>query len=178
MPPREGPTRLCPQRFGTIGTIMTRDERTKNGDSKTQSVDDTRLELAPGVRVKSDVVSWSYTSSRGPGGQNVNRRATRAVLRLNLVESGLRPGVVRRLLRNESRWVVDEGAALQIACEEHRSQRRNRQGCLEVLRAAIIRASVVPKPRKKTKPSRGAIERRLQDKREQAQRKARRGKLE
>ncbi len=158
--------------------MSTRGDAMKKDDSEPQSVNDTRLELAPGVRVNSDVISWSYTSSRGPGGQNVNRRATRAVLRLNLVESGLRPGVVRRLQRNESRWVIEDGAALQIACEENRSQRRNRQGCMELLRAALIRASVVPKPRKKTKPGRGAIERRLQAKREQSQRKARRGKVE
>ncbi len=137
-----------------------------------------RFEIAPGVRVEPDALSWSYTSSRGPGGQNVNRRATRAVLRLNLVGIDIPERVLRRLIRDERRWVVDDGAALLIACEENRSQSRNRQGCLDQLRAAMVRAMHEPKPRKKTKPGRGAIERRLREKREHAQRKARRGRLE
>lgn len=99
-------------------------------------------------------------------------------MRVDLTQVELPDRVLKRLLRRESRWVIEDGAALQIACEEHRSQSRNRQGCLDMLRAALVKAQQVPKPRKKTKPTRGAVERRLQDKRERSERKARRGRVE
>ncbi|MCB1280511.1 MAG: aminoacyl-tRNA hydrolase, partial [Salinibacterium sp.] len=154
---------------------------TTDGPSATpdpQSPRITKLGLAPGVFVEPDAVSWTYTTARGPGGQNVNRRSTRAVLRLDLTRTELPERVLKRLLRKQARWVIDDGAALQIACEEHRSQSRNRQGCLDQLREALVVAQHIPKPRKKTKPSRGAVERRLQSKREQSERKARRGRVE
>ena len=63
---------------------------------------------------------------------------------------------------------------LILASEEHRSQKRNKDECLERLRELLVRAMVKPKPRKKTKPSKGSKERRLKAKREQSERKARR----
>ncbi len=136
------------------------------------------VELAPGVHAPADALAWTYTTSRGPGGQNVNRRSTRAVLRLDLTMLELTPGARSRLLKREARWVADDGAALVIACEAYRSQARNREGCLQILREALVQATAVPKARKKSKPSRGSIERRLRAKRERSEQKARRGKVD
>ena len=136
------------------------------------------VEIAPGVRVPEGVLRFRYVSASGPGGQNVNKRATKAVLRVALADLPVSSPVRRRIARLGKGWLVgedeEEGEALVIAADEHRSQRRNREACLDRLRELLVRAMVRPKPRVRTKPGRGAIERRLRAKREQSEKKRRR----
>ncbi|MFG0327876.1 MAG: alternative ribosome rescue aminoacyl-tRNA hydrolase ArfB [Phycisphaerales bacterium JB037] len=133
------------------------------------------LEIAPGVVVPPHVVRFSYASSSGPGGQSVNRRSSKALMRVDPREIPMPAPARARLKRLGARWMVDPGELL-IICDEHRTQRRNREECLARLRELMVRAMTPPKPRKKTKPSKGAIERRLQSKRERSERKERRKK--
>lgn len=130
-------------------------------------------DLAPGVRVPADALRWSFTRSAGPGGQNVNKRSTRAELRIALEAIPLAPDAQRRLARLAGSRLTDEGELI-ITNEETRSQRRNRDACLERLRELVVRALVKPKPRRKTKPSRGSVERRLEAKSQRSQIKRRR----
>jgi ribosome-associated protein len=137
------------------------------------------IEIAPGLRVPPGALRFSYASSSGPGGQNVNKRATKAVLRLALDEVPVDDRVRSRLVRMAKGWLVgdaDEAGPLElvIQADEYRSQRRNREACLERLRELLVRAMARPKPRVATRPGRGAIERRLKAKREQAEKKSRR----
>jgi ribosome-associated protein len=71
---------------------------------------------------------------------------------------------------------VNSAQELVIASARCRSQARNREACLEMLRTLIVQARAIPKKRRKTKPSRGAVEKRLQGKRERADAKKRRGR--
>lgn len=128
------------------------------------------LELAPNVRVPESALEFSFVSSSGPGGQNVNKRATKAVLRLRLDDLPINPEARQRLASLGSFYVTG-GGELVIACDENRSQERNKDGCLERLRALLIRAMKRPKVRKATKPSHGSKERRLTAKRVQSERK-------
>ncbi|HZW09175.1 MAG TPA: alternative ribosome rescue aminoacyl-tRNA hydrolase ArfB [Phycisphaerales bacterium] len=137
------------------------------------------VEIAPGVRLPPAALRFSYASSSGPGGQNVNKRATKAVLRVALDDLPVDARVRARLERFAKGWLAgdsDDGAApeLVIHADEHRSQRRNREACLERLRELLVRAMARPKPRVATRPGRGAVERRLRAKREQAEKKGRR----
>ncbi|MCA9282452.1 MAG: aminoacyl-tRNA hydrolase [Phycisphaeraceae bacterium] len=133
------------------------------------------VELAPGARAPADAVRFSATRSTGPGGQNVNKRSTRVELRIS-VDAIEMPGDARtRLVRMAGSRLTAEGELI-LASEEHRSQKRNKDECLERLRELLVRAMVKPKPRKKTKPSKGSKERRLKAKREQSERKSRRQK--
>ncbi len=132
------------------------------------------VEIAPGLRVPEAVLRFSYAAASGPGGQNVNKRATKAVLRITIEDIPLRGRALDRVRRLGSGWLAAEGSELLIMADEHRSQRRNREACLERLRALLVRAMVPPKPRIATRPGRGAIERRLREKREQSQKKNRR----
>jgi ribosome-associated protein len=134
---------------------------------------DDRLTLAPGVTVHADALRFTYSASSGPGGQNVNKRATRAQMRLPIDDLGLSPGVRSRFERLASAWITADGEVL-IASDEHRTQRRNRQECLDRLRSVLVEAQAVPKKRRPTKPSRGAIERRLESKRQRSETKKRR----
>ena len=79
---------------------------------------------------------FSFSGSRGPGGQNVNKLA--------------------------GKRLTGAGEIL-IVCDEHRSQSRNKDECVERLRDLVRRAIVRPRKRVRTKPSRGSIERRLKE---------------
>lgn len=132
------------------------------------------VEVAPGVRVPEAALRFTYAASSGPGGQNVNKRATKANLRLAIDDLPVSQRVRSRITRLGKSWLSGEGTELLIQSDEHRSQKRNREACLERLRDLLVRAMARPKPRIATKPGRGAIERRLKAKREQAEKKRRR----
>lgn len=131
------------------------------------------VEIAPGVRVPDAALRFIFTTSTGPGGQNVNKRATRAVLRLTIADIPLRDSARSRLLRLGSHYVTDAGELI-IESGEHRSQPRNRAECLAKLRALLIRAIPEPKVRKPTRPTRGSIERRIAEKKRRGDIKKRR----
>ncbi|MEL6499544.1 MAG: alternative ribosome rescue aminoacyl-tRNA hydrolase ArfB [Planctomycetota bacterium] len=135
--------------------------------------DGSRLRLAPGAHVAESEIQFEFVSSSGPGGQNVNKRATKARLRV-AIEAIDMPHGARSRLRRLAGSLVNDADELVIAADEERSQKRNRDAALGRLRTLVAKAMVRPTPRKKTKPSRGAIERRLKAKRERSQTKARR----
>jgi ribosome-associated protein len=131
------------------------------------------------IRVPDEEFDWSYARSGGPGGQNVNKVSSKAVLRWDVANSpSLPPDVKARLRAREGGRITVEGE-LVLSSQRYRDQERNRQDCLEKLRAMIAAAAAVPKKRKPTKPTRGARERRLSEKRRRSATKAvRRGGVE
>ena len=118
------------------------------------------LELAPGVRVSPGLVEVTFSSSSGPGGQNVNKRATRCQLRIALVDLPMHPEAVQRLQHIAPHLITPSGDVL-LEADDNRSQGRNRDACFEKLREILILAQKRPKVRKATKPSRGSKERRI-----------------
>jgi ribosome-associated protein len=133
------------------------------------------VEIGPGVHVPAGVLRFAFSRSSGPGGQNVNKRSTKAELRAEMMQlrPHMRSDAWERLCQQARGMITDEGELL-IVCDEHRSQGRNRDECLTRLRTLVIAAQAVPKVRRKTKPSRGSKERRLEAKRVRSQVKARR----
>ena len=99
-----------------------------------------------------------FDTSGGPGGQHANRNETAVTLRLNIDESSL-PEEIREKL---SRRV---GSTVEVVATDTRSQWRNREIARERLVAKLESALVDAKPRRKTKPSKAARERRLEKKR-------------
>lgn len=121
------------------------------------------LEIAPGVRVDPAVVDLSFSSSSGPGGQNVNKRATRCQLRIALRDLPIHPEAIERL-RHAAPHLVTPSGDLLIDSDQERSQVRNRDACFEKLRELLIIAMKRPKVRRATRPSRGSKERRIESK--------------
>jgi ribosome-associated protein len=132
------------------------------------------VEVGPGVRVPADALSFSFVSSGGPGGQNVNKRATKAELRVRVADLPMPARVLERFVSIAAGRVNDEGE-LVITADEHRSQGQNRSECLKRLRELIVQAQHVPKVRRKTRPSRGSVERRIEAKKRRGEAKRRRG---
>ncbi|MCB1767539.1 MAG: aminoacyl-tRNA hydrolase, partial [Candidatus Competibacteraceae bacterium] len=100
-----------------------------------------------------------------PGGQNVNKVATAAELRFDVARSPSLPDVVRARLRTLAGSRVNQNGELLITARRFRSQERNRQDAIERLIALIQQAATAPRPRVKTKPSRAAKQRRMDEKR-------------
>jgi ribosome-associated protein len=104
--------------------------------------------------------------SSGPGGQHVNTADTRIQLRWSLRDSVALNEADRRLAEQRLASRLNRDGELILECDAHRSQRRNRQECLERL-AEILRAALHrDPPRKKTRPSGTAREKRLWDKKQ------------
>src|ERR1700675_2585123 len=110
------------------------------------------FEITPTIAIPETEFTWSFARSGGPGGQNVNKVASKAVLRWHIAASSALPEEVKiRLALQQKRFFTQDGE-LFIMSQKYRDQERNRDDCLEKLRAIILQALVVPKARKKTRP--------------------------
>ena len=132
------------------------------------SVDDD-IRVTDAVAVPRSELTWRFTRSSGPGGQSVNTTDSRVELRFDLAATAALPASLRaRALDRLAGRLVD--GMLVIVASEHRSQLQNRRAAEERL-AALLAAAIAPPPkaRRRTKPSRGAVEHRLEAKRRRSQ---------
>jgi ribosome-associated protein len=134
------------------------------------------LEINDQLRIPETELEWSFVRSGGPGGQNVNKVASKAVLRWHLAASPSVPEAVKARLRAHHRRRVTAEGDLVLTSQRYRDQERNRQDCLDKLRELVLQAATPPRPRRPTKPSRGSREARLRAKRRRAATKAERRK--
>jgi ribosome-associated protein len=134
------------------------------------------LDVNESIRIPEDEFEWSFARSGGPGGQNVNKVSSKAVLRWNVAASPSLPDDVRGRLQAQQRRKMTVEGDLVLTSQRYRDQERNKQDCLEKLREYVLQAAIVPKVRKKVKPTRASKERRLEAKRRRATTKSARRK--
>ena len=122
------------------------------------------LRVTRSVVVPERDLRWRFSRSSGPGGQSVNTADSRVELGLDLTTTtALGPVQRARALDRLSKRLVD--GVLTVTASEHRSQLRNREAARERLAAILAGALAPPPPRRRpTRPKRGAVERRLADK--------------
>jgi ribosome-associated protein len=108
---------------------------------------------------------FTFSPSGGPGGQHANKVSTRVELRFDVAGSpSLGP-------RQRARLLDRLGTEIRVVADDERSQRRNRTLAVDRFRDRVALALRVETPRRPTRPSRGAKERRLEAKRHQSERK-------
>ena len=118
-----------------------------------------------GRRLAADSISWVATRSGGPGGQHANTSDTAVTVSIDVARTGL-PDVVR------VRIEAAVGTVVTASSSQSRSQWRNRQLAWQEALARLDEAAAPPPPaRAPTRPSRGAREARLRDKRAVGERK-------
>ncbi len=130
------------------------------------------LQITETVALGDDEIGWTFSRSGGPGGQNVNKVASKAQLSWALDASPALSEAAKARLRKAHPSCVTLEGMFQITSQETRDQARNRELCIEKLTAYIREALVPSKPRFATKPTRSSKKRRVADKRQNSARKA------
>jgi ribosome-associated protein len=130
------------------------------------------LVITPLIQIPPEELEWSYARSGGPGGQNVNKVASKAVLRWKAQGSTAaipEPARLRMKSRYPARFTTEGDVVIQS--QKYRDQERNREDCIAKLREMIESSLYEPTPRKATKPGKGAKRRRVADKRKLSEKK-------
>ena len=132
------------------------------------------IQITPAIEINEREIQLEFIRASGPGGQKVNKVATAVQLRFDAANSPSLPDEVRRrLIRLAGKRITEDGV-LVIHARRFRSQDRNRRDAIDRLIALIRKASIQPKPRLKTKPSKASKERRLEAKRRRSRTKHKR----
>jgi len=129
------------------------------------------IAVAPGVRVPAAALSFRAVRASGPGGQHVNKVASKVELRVDLrLVEGLSPDARDRLLAMAGPRLDADGRLL-VFSQQTRDQHRNLEDARDKVRRLVARALTPPRPRRPTRPSAGSREDRLREKKRRASRK-------
>ena len=122
------------------------------------------LRISDNISIPESELSISPMRASGPGGQHVNKVSSAVRLRFDIGASAVLPDEVKARLMSLADHRISADGIVNIRVQDSRSQERNRQLALERLAALIQPALVKPRKRKKTKPGKKAVQKRLDDK--------------
>ena len=126
------------------------------------------IKVTRAINISETELQFEFVRASGPGGQNVNKVETAVQVRFDLQASSLPRDVKSRLSHISGKRINGEGV-LVISARNFRTQEQNREEAVRKLLSLIRRAAVVPKPRKKTNPTRSSIEKRLEVKKKRGE---------
>ena len=132
------------------------------------------LVITERVTIPASDLSWTASRSSGPGGQNVNKVATKVSLRFDLRSTLALSAADKRRLRTLAGRRLDSDGFIVVSAQAERSQAQNLDRARGNLRRQIAKALVPPKPRVATRPSKSQKRRRLEHKRRTSEKKKRR----
>ncbi|MCB0385655.1 MAG: aminoacyl-tRNA hydrolase [Bdellovibrionales bacterium] len=122
-------------------------------------------------------LEYRYSRSSGPGGQHVNRTESKVDVRWDLENSHAVSESQKMRLRDKLATRLNKEGILVLSCDEYRYRARNIEESQKRLKEILTQALKVPKPRKKTKPSKSAVKKRLEGKKQRGDLKKTRSKV-
>ena len=135
------------------------------------------MKISNTVTLDENEVEFTAIRAQGSGGQKDNKTSAAIHIRFDIAESSLPVFYKERLFELKEKRITKDGIIV-IKAQQHRSQEQNRDKAIERLVELIKSVNVVQKKRVATKPTKGAVKRRLQSKKKHAQKKKMRGKVE
>ena len=130
------------------------------------------------VTIPAEDLSWTASRASGPGGQNVNKVATKVTLRFDLASTRALDRAQKARLRRLAGRRLDADGAIVVRAQAERTQRRNLIRARDNLRRLILSALRAPKRRVPTKPTKASARRRVEDKRRRGDRKRSRARVD
>lgn len=127
------------------------------------------LHVAERVVIPASDLSWAAARSGGPGGQNVNKVSSKVELRFDLEGTRALDPSAKDRLRTIAKNRIDADGCILIVSQTTRDQVRNLQDARDRLAELVRQALIVPKRRRKTKPTRSSVERRIESKKRRAE---------
>jgi len=126
--------------------------------------DEKMIRITDSIAIDEREIEERFIRASGPGGQNVNKVATAVQLRFDVRHSPSLPDPVRARLERLAGSRLTNDGVLVITAQRHRTQERNRDDALQRLIDLIRQATITPKTRRPTKPTKAARARRLEGK--------------
>lgn len=133
--------------------------------------------ITPTMSIPLSEVQYRFVRSSGPGGQHVNKTSTQVELWFDVLQSSALTEAQRQRLLHILKNLIDSTGVLQLSEQSERSQFQNKQQVTEKFKSLLIAALRVPKPRRPTRPTKAAKEKRIASKKKQGQMKKARSKF-
>ena len=127
------------------------------------------IQINRSTEISEDELTYDFSRSSGPGGQNVNKVNTRVTLYFDVKNSPSLTGFKKKTITTKLRTRINKEGVLRVISQKHRTQAANKKTATERFAELLKDALTFKPPRRKTKPSRGSIKRRLENKKQRSQ---------